>query len=87
MGSSFFGRYVSFCMYRYGISLSEFFSGAFSQAIYAYVRSLYVDYVTLSAEFLAEAIELRDGSLELADSHGALNRGEVNDIIDFICVN
>ncbi len=86
-GFSFLGRNVSFCMYRYNVSLLDVFGGAFVKFIYASVYNSYNSTTIASADLLVESLELRDGLFELPNSQLSLTRDDINNIINFICTD
>ena len=86
-GFSFFGRNISLCMHRYGMSLSDFFNNNFSRLIYKYVHTSCASSVTVLADLLSDTINLRDGEMTLLNGEYSLNTDDMNDIIDFICTD
>ena len=73
-------------MQRYKIPLCHIFDGSFVASIYSFVQGSYDTSTVASANLLAEALELRDGSLALPYGQSSLTRDDLNDIIEFICI-
>ena len=85
-GHSFLGRNVSFCMQRYKIPLCHIVDGSFVASIYSFVQESYDESTVASANLLAEVLKLRDGSLILPHGQSSLTRDDINDIIEYICI-
>ena len=85
-GFSFLGRNLSLCMQRYNISERDVFGGSFAGSVFASVRNSYDPSELVSADFLVEVLQLRDGLLVLPSSSGlSFVSNDFTDIIDFIC--
>jgi hypothetical protein len=80
------GRNVSFCMQRYKIPLCHIVDGPFVASIYSFVQGSYDKSTVASANLLAEVLKLRDGSLVLPHGQSSLTRDDLNDIIEFLCI-
>lgn len=84
-GFSFFGRNISLCMHRYGMSVFDFFNNNFSKLIDKYVHTSCAFSDVVLADLLSDTIKVRDGELTLANGEYSLNTDDINYIIDFIC--
>jgi hypothetical protein len=73
-------------MQRYKIPLYNIFDGSFVASNYSFVQGLYDKSAVASVNLLAEVLKLRDGSLVLSHGQSSLTRDNLNDIIEFLCI-